>query len=68
VCEEEKFDEDDIALQLMDVYPDVNPQDALRWLSRLRLIAPVKSKKNFYKVPESIKAALLSKSTQEAKA
>lgn len=68
VCEEEKFDEDDIALQLMDVFPDVNPQDALRWLSRLRLIAPVKSKKNFYKVPESIKAALLAKSAQEAKA
>lgn len=68
VCEEEKFDEDDIALQLMDVFPDVNPQNALRWLSRLRLIAPVKSKKNFYKVPESIKAALLAKSVQEAKA
>lgn len=68
VCEEEKFDEDDIALQLMDVFPDVNPQAALRWLSRLRLIAPVKSRKNFYKVPESIKAALLAKSAQEAKA
>jgi len=68
VCEEKQFDADDIELHLMDQYPDVKPQEALRWLSRLRLIAPEKNKKNFYKVPASIRTGLLAKSAQEVKA
>jgi len=70
LCEQERFDEEDVELQLMDSYGDVNPQQALRWLTRLRLIAPCEgvTKKKFYKVPDSIKAALLAKSPQEAKA
>ncbi|MCS5516939.1 hypothetical protein NWF32_24605 [Pseudomonas qingdaonensis] len=70
MCEQERFDEEDIELQLMDSYGDVNPQQALRWLTRLRLIAPCEgvTKKKFYKVPDSIKAALIVKSPQEAKA
>ncbi|WP_242485902.1 hypothetical protein [Pseudomonas sp. TH21] len=69
LCEQERFDEEDIELQLMDDYGDVDPQQALRWLTRLRLIVPCRvAKKNFYRIPESIKAALLSKAPQEAKA
>ena len=70
LCEQERFDEEDVELQLMDSYGDVNPQQALRWLTRLRLIAPCEgvTKKKFYKVPDSIKAALLAKSPLEAKA
>ncbi|HGM5583853.1 TPA: hypothetical protein ACKP2Y_000135 [Pseudomonas putida] len=70
LCEEERFDEDDLELQLMESYEHVNPQQARHWLSRLRLIVPCKSssKKSLYCVPESIKAALLIKSPQEARA
>ncbi len=70
LCEEERFDEDDLELQLMESYGHVNPQQARHWLSRLRLIVPCKSssKKSLYCVPESIKAALLVKSPQEARA
>ncbi|MGE8303329.1 MAG: hypothetical protein ACN6PW_02620 [Pseudomonas kermanshahensis] len=70
LCEEERFDEDDLELQLMESYENVNPQQARHWLSRLRLIVPCKSnsKKSLYCVPESIKAALLIKSPQEARA
>ncbi len=70
LCEEERFDEDDLALQLMEQQFEVNPKEALRWLSRLRLVEPIKvvSKQSTYRVPASIKAALLVKSGQEAKA
>lgn len=70
LCEEERFDEDDLELQLMESYEHVNTQQARHWLSRLRLIVPCKggSKKSLYRVPDSIKAALLVKSTQEARA
>lgn len=70
LCEEESFDEDDLELQLMESFEHVNPQQARQWLSRLRLITPCKgaSKKSFYQVTNSIKAALLVKSSQEAKA
>ncbi|MNJ67530.1 hypothetical protein D3C77_637130 [compost metagenome] len=53
----------------MDDYGDVDPQQALRWLTRLRLIEPCRvQKKNFYRIPQSIKAALLINTPQEAKA
>ncbi|WP_339526466.1 hypothetical protein [Pseudomonas sp. EL_65y_Pfl2_R96] len=70
LCEEVKFDEDDFELQLMELHSQVKPQEALRWLSRLRLIVPDKviGKKSFYRVSASIKAALLAKSAQEVKA
>jgi len=70
LCEEERFDEDDLELQLMETYDHINPQQARQWLSRLRLIVPCKSssKKSLYCVPESIKTALLVKSPQEARA
>lgn len=69
LCEQERFDEEDIELQLMDDYGDVDPQQALRWLTRLRLIEPCRvQKKNFYRISESIKAALLANASQEAKA
>ncbi|WP_237402901.1 hypothetical protein [Pseudomonas sp. MWU318] len=69
LCEEVKFDEDDFELQLMEHHSQVKPQEALRWLSRLRLIVPdkVMGKKSFYRVAASIKAALLAKSAQEVK-
>ena len=69
LCEEVTFDEDDFELQLMEHHSQVKPQEALRWLSRLRLIVPDKviGKKSFYRVSASIKAALLAKSAQEAK-
>lgn len=70
LCEEERFDQDDLELQLMELYEHVNPQQARQWLSRLRLIVPCKggSKKSLYRVPDSIKAALLAKSPQDARA
>lgn len=70
LCEEERFDADDLALQLMEQGFAVNPEEALSWLSRLRLIKSinVKSKQSIYKVSESISAALLAKSAQEARA
>ncbi|MFJ2484801.1 hypothetical protein [Pseudomonas sp. NPDC087639] len=69
LCEQERFDEEDIELQLMDDFGDVDPQQALRWLTRLRLIVPCRAgKKSSYRVSESIKAALLSKASQETKA
>lgn len=69
LCEQERFDEEDVELQLMDDYGDVDPQQALRWLTRLRLIEPCRvQKKNFYRIPQSIKAALLINTPQEAKA
>lgn len=69
LCEQERFDEEDLELQLMDSFGDVDPQQALRWLTRLRLVSPCRgTNKSVYRVPDSIKAALLVKSPQEAKA
>ena len=53
----------------MDDYGDVDPQQALRWLTRLRIVVPCRGamKKNYYRIPLSIKAALLIKAPQESK-
>lgn len=70
LCEEERFDEDDLALQLMEQQFEVSPKEALRWLSRLRLVEPINvvAKQSIYRVAASIKAAFLAKSALEAKA
>lgn len=70
LCEQERFDEDDIELQLMEVFADINPRQALQWLTRLRLIAPCKGTvgKTYYRVTKSIKTALIITSPQENKA
>lgn len=70
LCEQERFDEDDIELQLMEVFSDINPRQALQWLTRLRLIAPCKGTvgKTYYRVTNSIKTALIIKSPQDNKA
>ena len=70
LCEQERFDEDDIELQLMEVFADINPRQALQWLTRLRLIAPCKGTvgKTYYRVTSSIKTALIVTSPQENKA
>ncbi len=70
LCEQERFDEDDIELQLMEVFADINPRQALRWSTRLRLIAPCKGPvgKTYYRVTNSIKTALIITSPQENKA
>lgn len=69
LCEEERFDEEDLEIRLMDDYGDVDPQQALRWLTRLRIVVPCRGamKKNYYRIPLSIKAALLIKAPQESK-
>lgn len=70
LCEQDRFDEDDIELQLMEVFADINPRQALQWLTRLRLIAPCKGTvgKTYYRVTNSIKTALTITSPQENKA
>lgn len=67
---EESFDEDDIALQLLELGLQIEPKQAFRWLFRLRLIEPVnpKSRQITYRVTESVVAALKARSAVETKA
>lgn len=70
LCGQERFDEEDFAISLLCHHADIDPQQALQWLTRLRLVIPCPGgmKQNIYRLPESIKAALLIKAPQEAKA
>lgn len=70
LCGQERFDEEDFAISLLCHHADIDPQQALRWLTRLRLVIPCPGgmKQSLYRIPESIKAALLIKAPQEAKA
>jgi hypothetical protein len=63
------FDEEDFAIQLLELKIEIDPRHAMRWLSRMRLIESVdpKNRKLIYKVNESIAIAVKSRAESDSK-